>query len=400
MIHSNVRMGTAGRSASIGVAVMLLIAPLGTVGATGPGDAAAARRSPSTSDLAAVAARYRSRCASPGAAIGIRERDGTRRFASAGELAPGAPLIRDSQFLAGSVTKLFVATVAYQLVHEGRLSLRTKVSRLLPDWPRGDRITVAMLLGHRSGMGDFGNDFGAQLRELVLADLTRVFSYSEVLDLVRAVPPVAEPGATHHYSNANTIVLGAMVQRLTGHRLGRLIERRILRPLHLRRTIYGPDDLRRAAEVTFHGLFDVSGNGTALDIGAFPRAAALTVDPAGAGLFSTVPDLLTFTHALFGTARLLPRGLRQRLARSVSTLDARALLLGHRFRIRGHGGASPGAQVIAAYDDRSRTTVVAWCNRLDPGPNELLASTLAARDTFGLAARAVTWRRRAQPGVR
>jgi CubicO group peptidase (beta-lactamase class C family) len=41
------------------------------------------------------------------------------------------------------------------------------VSKFLPDWPRGDQITIAMLVGHRSGMGDFGNDFSAQLRELV-----------------------------------------------------------------------------------------------------------------------------------------------------------------------------------------------------------------------------------------
>jgi D-alanyl-D-alanine carboxypeptidase len=378
-------MRIAGRAATVGIVLLLLVGPLPPVGAAGAGPAGAAPRRPSTPELAAVATRYRSACAAPGAAIGIREPGGARRFASAGELAPGVPLTRDSQFLAGSVTKLFVATVAYQLVHDGRLSLRTKVSRLLPDWPRGDRITVAMLLGHRSGMGDFGNDFGAQLRDLVLADLTREFSYNEVLDLVRAVPPVAEPGTRYHYSNANTIVLGAMLQRLTGRSLGQLIDRRIIRPLHLRRTIYGPDNLRRAAAVTFHGLFDVSGNGTAVDIGALPRAAALTVDPAGAGLFSTVPDLLTFTRALFGTTRLLPHDLRKRLARSVSTVDTGALLLGRRFRIHGHGGASPGAQVMTAYDSRSGTAVVAWCNRMDAGPNELLASTLALRDTFDLA---------------
>ncbi len=72
-----------------------------------------------------------------------------------------------------------------------------------------------MLLGHRSGMGDYGNDFSAQLRALVLANPSRIFRYSEVLDLVRKVPPVAEPGATYHYSNANYIVLGAILERVT-----------------------------------------------------------------------------------------------------------------------------------------------------------------------------------------
>ncbi len=366
----------------VGAVVVVLL-----VAASVPAPPAGAATGGSASALAAAASRYRAACASPGAAIGIRGPRGARRVATAGELAPDVAIGRDSQFLAGSVTKLFVATVALQLVDEGRLSLRTKVSRFVPGWPRGDRITVGMLLGHRSGMGDYGNDFGAQLRDLVLTDLTRRFSYDEVLDLVRAVPPVAEPGRKYHYSNANTIVLGAMVQRLTGRTLGQLMTRRIIRPLHLRHTLYGPDDLRRAAAVTFHGLFDVSGNGTPVDIGAFPRAAALTVDPAGAGLLSSVPDLLAFVHALFGSSQLLPRRLQRVMARSVSTVGARDLLLGRRFDVHGHGGVSPGAQVMAAYDARSRTTVIAWCNRMDPGANELLASTLAARDAFRLAAR-------------
>lgn len=292
----------------------------------------------------------------------------------------------ESQFLAGSVTKLFVATVAYQLIAAHHLALDDVVDRFIPGWPSGDRVTVAMLLGHRSGMGDFGNDFGPQLRELVLTDLRRDFSYREVLDLVRAVPPVAEPGTTYHYSNANYIVLGAILQNITRTTLGRLLETRIIEPLHLDHTLYGPDDLAAANRVLFHGLFDVTGSGTPIDIGEFPRNAALTVDPAGAGLFSSLPDLLTFTTAAFASHTLLADSQRSALATSVSTLNAKDLLLDKHFVIHGHGGASPGAQTIVAYDSNHDTTVAAWCNRLDPGANELLPSVLAAKATFQLAA--------------
>ena len=337
--------------------------------------------------LGAIADRYRSSCKSPGAAVALRTSDGRDHFALSGRLAPGIALDRGTQFLAGSVTKLFVATVAYQLVAVHRLALGDTVDRYLPGWPRGNQITVAMLLGHRSGMGDFGNDFGKQLTDLVLSDLGRVFSYHDVLDLVRAVPPVAPPGTTYHYSNANYIVLGAILQRVSGSTLGRLIDDRIIEPLRLSRTLYGPDDLVAAARVVFHGLFDVAGTGTPIDIGAFPRNAALTVDPAGAGLFSSLPDLLTFVNALFATNTLLGAASRSALSRSVSTLNAKALLLDGRFAIAGHGGASPGAQTVVAYDRTSATTVAVWCNRLDPGVNELLASVIAARDAFELAVR-------------
>ena len=335
--------------------------------------------------LDALADRYRASCKAPGAAIGLRTSDGAEHFAVAGRLAAGVPLTRSSQFLAGSVTKLFVATVAYQLVAHHDLALDDPVSKYLPGWPRGDEITLAMLLGHRSGMGDFGNDFSAQLRELVLANLKRVYRYDEVLDLVRAVPPVAEPGATYHYSNANYIVLGAILQRVTRETLGELMQSRVIEPLRITRTFYGPDNLRATGAVVFHGLFDIAGSGHPIDIGTFPRAAALTVDPAGAGLFSTIPDLLTFTHALFAGDRILAPAQRAALAASVSTLTARDLLLDRRFSVRGHGGASPGAQTIVAYDSAHDATVAVWCNRLDPGEQELAPSVVAARGAFELS---------------
>ena len=335
--------------------------------------------------LDAIADRYRAACKSPGAAVGRRGADGATQFAVSGRFAPDVALDRNSQFLAGSVTKLFVATVAYQLVAAHRLTLDDTVDRYIAEWPRGNRITIAMLLGHRSGMGDFGNDFGMQLRDLVLADLGRVFRYDEVLDLVRAVPPVAAPGTTYHYTNANYIVLGAILQKVGHATLGQLIDTRIIEPLGLTRTLYGPDDLAAANRVVFHGLFDVAGTGTPVDIGGFPRTAALTVDPAGAGLFSSLPDLLTYTHALFATDTLLATRQRDALAGAVSTLTAKDLLLDRSFVIRGHGGTAPGAQTIVAYDRAHDTTVAVWCNRLDPGNYELLPSVVAAKETFELA---------------
>jgi CubicO group peptidase (beta-lactamase class C family) len=336
--------------------------------------------------LAAIADRYRSSCGSPGAGVGLRTADGVDHFAFSGRLAPGIAIKRDSQFLAGSVTKLFVATVAYQLIAAHRLAADATVDRFLPNWPRGNRITVAMLLGHRSGMGDFGNDFGKQLTDLVLHDLHRVFSYDEVLDLVRAVPPVAPPGAVYHYSNSNYIVLGAILQRVTHKTLGQLIKSRIIEPLGLVHTLYGPDDLNGAEKITFHGLFDVAGTGHPIDIGTLPRASALTVDPAGAGVFSSLPDLLTFTHTLFATGTLLSEAGRADVARTVGTLTASALLLDKHFVVAGHGGASPGAQTIVAYDSAHSTTVAVWCNRLDPGANELLPSVIAAKQALQLGA--------------
>ena len=378
------RRGSIVRGVGVGLVLVLAAACHGS--APAPNRPAATANPIPQARLDAVAGRYQVACKSPGAAVGIRTRDGLRRYAISGALAPDVAISTTSQFLAGSVTKLFVATVAYQLIDAGVLSLDDTVDQFLPDWPRGERITIGMLLSHRSGMGDFGNDFSAQLKDLVLADPSRRFTYHQVLDLVRAVPPVAEPCTVYHYTNANYIVLGAIVQDVSHQTLGELLQSRVIQPLGLDCTIYGPDDLRAADAVVFHGLFDLAGTGTPVDIGQFPRTAALTVDPAGAGLFSTIPDLLVVTHALFATDDLLEPTQREALAESVSTLTARDLLLPDQFEIRGHGGASPGAQTIVAHDATHDTTVAVWCNRLDPGELELLPSVSAANEVLRLGA--------------
>src|SRR6478672_3134099 len=123
-----------------------------TVRRANPSTTTERRKIPVSQDgLDAIAERYRSACKSPGAAVGLRDTDGSTHFAVSGQFAPGVALDVNSQFLAGSVTKLFVATVAYQLIVAHKLSLDDKVSEYIPGWPRGNQITVRMLLGHRSG---------------------------------------------------------------------------------------------------------------------------------------------------------------------------------------------------------------------------------------------------------
>lgn len=344
--------------------------------------------------LSMITRDYLEACRSPGAVIGVRAADGATEITVAGEFAPDVPLQEDSQFLAGSVTKLFVATLAYQLIGAKRLSLDDRVAQFLPDWADGERITVGMLLSHRSGMADYGNDLSDELRDLVLADLTRVFTYDEVLALVARRPPIAEPGTTFHYSNANAIVLGAIIQRLLGTTLGDAMRTRIFEPLGLVNTIYGPDELDVLRAVVFHGLYDIAGTGDPINIGGFPREAAFTVDPAGAGIVSNTSDMLTFIDALYGTDQLLPQTLRIELANTVNTVTAQDLGVDGRVDIRGHGGVSPGAQVIAAHDLVTGTSVVAWCNRLDRPANvtptvlavQRVFAALAAQDTSGGAA--------------
>lgn len=89
---------------------------------------------------------------------------------------------------------------------------------------------------------------------------------------------------------------------------------------------------------------------------------------------------------MYDTDVLLDDDGRSGLLDDVSTATTDDLLLVDGFEMHGHGGVSPGAQTMVAYDAAHDTTVAVWCNRLDPGEGELLASVVAAHDVFELAA--------------
>jgi hypothetical protein len=86
-----------------------------------------------------------------------------------------------------------------------------------------------------------------------------------------------------------------------------------------------------------------------------------------------------FLHALYGTSTLIERAYTRQLADSIATVHDHDLLLATRGTISGHGGASPGAQTLAFHDFSTGADAVVWCNRLDPGTEELLPSVVVAR---------------------
>lgn len=112
---------------------------------------------------------------------------------------PDTPMPTDGTYTTASITKTFVAASALQLVDEGRLSLDEPVEPWLPELPNAEEITLAMLLGHTSGLGDwYGPDASesaeADYEQTVLADLSRSFTPEEVLAKHLEQPPVGQPG--------------------------------------------------------------------------------------------------------------------------------------------------------------------------------------------------------------
>ncbi|CAB4732214.1 unannotated protein [freshwater metagenome] len=161
-------------------------------------------------------------------AVGIAiEREGkVLGTVTAGKDPRGRPLANTARFRLASVSKVLLATLVMQLVEEGKLRLDTPVA---DQWggrfPVGDRrarsVTVRQLLQHTSGLDRMWNTF--------FKDPATDWRNSAGLALASRL--YAEPGTRYRYSNANFVVLGALVERVTGGRLATLINNRVLAPL-------------------------------------------------------------------------------------------------------------------------------------------------------------------------
>ncbi|MEV0602784.1 serine hydrolase domain-containing protein [Streptomyces sp. NPDC050315] len=251
----------------------------------------------------------------PGAAA-LTTRDGrsyASRFAAAGvaDLRTDRPITPADHFRAGSLTKTFIATVVLQLTAEHRLSLDDTVGKLLPDLAPGRTdprpVTVRELLDHTSGLYNYTAD-PALSRELHGAGFTAhrydTYAPDELLLTALAHPPEAAPGTRYAYSNTNYLVLGQIIEAVTGHSYAEEAGRRIIAPLGLSGTSFPGTDPR---------LPQPYGRGYS-QVGE-ERVDSTTLDPSRAGaageLVTTLGDLNRFFAALLGGRLLPPRQLAQ-----------------------------------------------------------------------------------------
>ena len=238
---------------------------------------------------------------SPGAIALVNDGHSVKVRAAGATDTGGARALRPTdRFRAGSITKSFVATVALQLVGERRLSLSDTVEHWLPGiLPYGEHVTVRQLLNLTSGVPD---NQGPVEEEYLKGNMTRSWSPRELVALVADQKPDFAPGTSWAYSNTNYMLAGLVIERVTGHRLGREVERRILAPLRLRDTSFPVNESRiDGSHMSGYAFLD----GEMVDV--------TVLNPSGhwaaGNLVSTAADVAHFWHALLGGQLLAPRQL-------------------------------------------------------------------------------------------
>lgn len=223
------------------------------------------------------------------------------------------PMKADDTFIIASVTKSFVGTVALQLIGEGKLSLDSKLSEFQPDFPNGQNITVEQLLNMTSGIYDYSTD-PAVVQQLA-ENPAKVWPHEELVSLAAAGTPYFPPGQGWHYSNSNTVLLGLIIEQVTGNPLEQEIATRITTPLGLANTLLPADAAQNVTTATGYNLDE--DNGTFL--------ASPNVDPsflwAAGAMISNLQDLKVWAEAL-GTGKMItPELQEQRTQFQTITLD-------------------------------------------------------------------------------
>jgi D-alanyl-D-alanine carboxypeptidase len=277
-------------------------------------------------------------------------------LADRGTQAPNRPTTR---FSLGSINKIFTKTAIARLISEGRLSTADTIGKLLPDYPNAaaKAATVEQLLEHRAGVADF---FGPAFTQ---APKDRFRSNQDYFALVASQPLLFEPGARRQYCNGCYIVLGAIIERLSGMSYEDYVTRHVFGPAGM--TGAGFFHADRLPPDTAHGYTRRSREG---DDSLRDSAPMHGVAGSGAGgAYASARDLLAFDTALRGQKLLDPRQTAWILG-----VDQVSPGRGDGGRSDGSIGIAGGAPGVNAVLDSSLTWTVVVVGNLDPPVAERL----------------------------
>jgi D-alanyl-D-alanine carboxypeptidase len=324
--------------------------------------ASAADRSvskPTAQRLVSAVKRELHRQALPGAIVGVQRQGRAPWVVARGvaNLQTQRRMRADSHVRIGSVTKSFVTTLLLRLAQEGRLSLDDPISRYVAGVPNGNAITLRQLANMTSGLADiFANE------EFTVDYFTgETFTPGRLVELGVALPPVFAPGTGWSYSNTNTVLLGLVIERVTGEPLATSLQRQIFGPLQMRNSSLPSDPLLPkpfAYGYTHQTLNQRLGDAT---------YNTPTATWAAGGMVSTARDLLR-AAPMFGTGRPLLSSATQRVREQWVGFPPNSPIQQYGlgvFRFNGwigHNGGIPGFTAIAWHLPQKRLSLVVSVN--------------------------------------
>jgi CubicO group peptidase (beta-lactamase class C family) len=352
-----------------GAAAVLLLTPL----------AALAQSLPDVPDAAAVS-RYanelldsqRIAADAPGITLLVaRDKELLVKAArGAANIELGVALKPEHQMRLGSITKQFAAASLLRLIDEGKAKLDDPLSKFLPDYPNGSAITLLQLLNHSSGVKSYTGIPGYMLNP-IRRDLTTAQLIAEFKDQ----PVDFAPGTQHRYNNSGYVLLGAVVEAISGKPWHEMLEQQLLAPVKVAVAYEAPGRL-------LPGM--VSGY-TRGPKGVAPAGLLSMTQPHAAGaLVGNVESLWRWNQALHEGGLLKPESYRAMVTPQGAAKDANYGFGIGTGQVRGtpmlqHGGGIHGFNTQLIYLPQQRITVALLRNADSGGVNlDGLSRQLAA----------------------
>ncbi|OYU82271.1 MAG: D-alanyl-D-alanine carboxypeptidase [Flavobacterium sp. BFFFF1] len=190
-----------------------------------------------------------------------------------------------TKYKIGSITKMFTASIIFQLIEANILKLDTKISKYFPEIKNAEKITIADLLGHRSGIFNFTNDPDFA----IFSEIPQ--TRESMVKRIAAYEPVFEPNSKSDYSNSNYLLLGYIIETITKKSYPENVTERIVKKIGL-------------SDTKYYGKIDASNNEAfsyAYDGKTWEKREEWqeSVAYAAGALQSTTDDLTVFVRALF-----------------------------------------------------------------------------------------------------
>lgn len=309
----------------------------------------------------------------PGAIVGVWSPEGeyVKAFGVA-DTAAGTPMKTDFFSRIGSVTKTFISTAVLQLVDRGKLNLDDPIAEYVDGVPGGAAITVRQVATMRSGLGDYTEAPG--FVESLTVDPSRSLRPEQLLDWAFTQPAMFEPDRAWRYNNTNYILLGLLVERVSGQSLRDYLNEHILGPLNLSDTSLPPGT--EFPRPHARGYTTLSDTGPVID--ATDWSASSTW--AAGGMISTLEDTAAWARALADGALISPALQEERLRSAAG--GSMPAGVGYGIGILsvngwiGHNGSVPGYQSVAVHLPARDTTLVILANSDIPSADGRLPSTV------------------------
>lgn len=238
----------------------------------------------------------------PGAAVLVSKKGKIiyQKAIGKADLELDVPLRPDHVFRIGSVTKQFTAAAILRLAEEGKLALQDELTKFLPDYPTlGKRITVEQLLNHTSGIKSY-----TDMAEWDALTRRKDFTPTELVDYFKNQPMDFEPGADYQYNNSGYILLGCIIEKVSGKTYAQYIDEQFFKPLGMKNSYYG--DVQPIIKNRADGYSEGSPAGTYVHA----EYLSMTQPYAAGSLLSTVEDLFIWTKAVHTGKVLKPESLK------------------------------------------------------------------------------------------